>query len=114
MTLTEAQFKGRTAPLLTATIGQHLDEVAARDPDHLALIMPHQEIRWSYGTFVKEVNRLATGLLRLGLDIIVWIISPFAYRLLIGNKLLATDQQPRSGRSLQDLFKPRPLGFAEQ
>jgi len=68
MTLTEAQFKGRTAPLLTATIGQHLDEVAARDPDHLALIMPHQEIRWSYGTFIKEVNRLATGLLHLGLE----------------------------------------------
>jgi fatty-acyl-CoA synthase len=68
MALTKAQFKGRTAPLLTATIGQHLDEVAARDPEHLALIMPHQDIRWSYGTFVEEVNRLATGLLHLGLE----------------------------------------------
>ena len=68
MALTKAQFKGRTAPLLTATIGQHLDVVAAGDPGHLALIMPHQDIRWSYGTFVKEVNRLATGLLHLGLE----------------------------------------------
>lgn len=39
MPLTEAQFKGRTAPLLNATIGQHLDEVAARDPDHPVLVM---------------------------------------------------------------------------
>ncbi len=67
MPLTEARFKGRTAPLLTETIGQYLDKVAARDPDHLALIMPHQDIRWSYGTFVKQVNRLATGLIHLGI-----------------------------------------------
>jgi fatty-acyl-CoA synthase len=68
MPLTEAQFKGKTAPLLTATIGQHLDEVAARDPDHPALIMPHQKIRWSYAEFVNQVNRLATGLIHLGID----------------------------------------------
>ncbi|MCZ6501463.1 MAG: AMP-binding protein [Gammaproteobacteria bacterium] len=68
MTLTEARFKGRTAPLLNATIGQHLDEVAARDPDHMALVMPHQDIRWTYFEFVNHVNRLATGLLRLGIE----------------------------------------------
>ncbi|MFP6807283.1 MAG: AMP-binding protein [Pseudomonadales bacterium] len=68
MTLTEAQFKGRTAPLLTATIGQHLDEVASRDPDHMALIMPHQDIRWTYKKFVTEVDRLATGLIHLGIE----------------------------------------------
>ena len=68
MTLTEARFKGRSAPLLSATIGQHLDEVAARDPDHMALVIPHQNIRWTYFEFVKQVNRLATGLLRLGIE----------------------------------------------
>jgi fatty-acyl-CoA synthase len=68
MPLTEAQFKGKTAPLLTATIGQHLDEVAARDPEHLALVMPHQDIRWTYAEFVTEVNRLATGLIYLGIE----------------------------------------------
>lgn len=89
MPLTEAQFKGPTAPLLRATIGQHLDEVAARDPDHPALVMPQQDIRWNYGTFVEEVNRLATGLLSLGIkpgdrlgiwspNRFEWVITQFA------------------------------------
>ncbi len=68
MTLKQAQSKGRTAELLTNTIGQHLDAVAARDPAHPALIMPHQNIRWTYGEFVREVDRLAAGLLALGIE----------------------------------------------
>jgi fatty-acyl-CoA synthase len=68
MPLTEAQFKGKTAPLLTKTIGQHLDIIVAKDPDHPALIMPHQDIRWSYAEFVTEVDRLATGLIHLGIE----------------------------------------------
>ena len=68
MTLTEARYKGRSAPLLSATIGQHLDKIAERDPDHMALVMPHQNIRWTYFEFVQQVNRLATGLLRLGIE----------------------------------------------
>ena len=68
MTLTVAHARGREAELLTTTIGQHLDQIAARDPDHPALILPHQNIRWSYGEFLAEVNRLATGLLALGIE----------------------------------------------
>ena len=68
MALQQAHSKGRSAPLLDATIGQHLDQVASRDPSHPALIMPHQGVRWSYGEFVREVDRLATGLLALGLE----------------------------------------------
>ncbi|MCH8257386.1 MAG: AMP-binding protein [Proteobacteria bacterium] len=68
MTLTEARYKGRSAPLLSTTIGQHLDKIAERDPDHMALVMPHQNIRWTYFEFVQQVNRLATGLLRLGIE----------------------------------------------
>ncbi|MYE11402.1 MAG: AMP-binding protein [Gammaproteobacteria bacterium] len=67
MTLTKAQSKGPVAPLLESTIGGRLDEVVARDPDHPALLMPHQQIRWSYGEFAREVDRLATGLLALGI-----------------------------------------------
>ncbi len=68
MPLTEARFQGRSAPLLTATIGQHLDEVAARDPGHPALVVPHQNIRWTYEELVTQVDRLATGLLVLGIE----------------------------------------------
>ncbi len=42
MPLTEAQFQGRTAPLLTTTIGQHLDQVAKKDPNHMAHLAPPQ------------------------------------------------------------------------
>jgi fatty-acyl-CoA synthase len=68
MTLTTAQSKGPTAKLITSTIGQHLDNVVARDPSHPALIMPHQDIRWTYGEFAAQVDKLATGLLALGIE----------------------------------------------
>ena len=68
MALTQAESRGRAAELLTTTIGQQLDTIAAGDPSHPALIMPHQDIRWSYGELVEEINRLATGLLALGIS----------------------------------------------
>ncbi len=68
MTLTTAHARGPEAELLTCTIGQHLDRIAARDVDHPALIVPHQGVRWSYGEFVAQVDRLAAGLLALGLE----------------------------------------------
>lgn len=63
----QAYFQGTKTPLLRTTIGQHLDLIAAADPEHLALIMPHQAIRWTYGEFVKQVDRLASGLITLGI-----------------------------------------------
>ena len=68
MGLKKAQSKGSMAPMLTSTIGAHLDQVVAGDPAHPALIVPHQGIRWSYGEFVAEVDRLAMGLLALGIQ----------------------------------------------
>ena len=64
----KAYFKGKTAPLLETTIGQHMEQVVARSPDHPALIMPHQDIRWTYAEFDDQVNKLARGLLALGID----------------------------------------------
>ena len=65
--LNEAYAKGATAALLTATIGQHLDQIASDNPTPPALIMPHQNIRWTYAELVQHVDRLATGLLALGI-----------------------------------------------
>ena len=64
----KAHFIGNKDELLTTTIGQHLAHVAEKNPDHPALIMPHQGIRWTYGEFVAEVDRLATGLMALGIE----------------------------------------------
>ena len=55
-------------PLIGDTIGAYLDAIAARYPQHDALIVVHQQVRWTYGEFRQRVHRLAAGLLKLGLQ----------------------------------------------
>ena len=57
----------RSAPLIEATIGAYLDRVAARDGTQLALVVPHQRVRWTYSELKTQSDRFAAGLLRLGL-----------------------------------------------
>ena len=59
----------RTTPLLQETIGQNLESVVARFPDRDALVSVHQGIRQSYRAFNRSVDLLATGLMRLGLEV---------------------------------------------
>ncbi|WUR11412.1 AMP-binding protein [[Empedobacter] haloabium] len=54
-------------PLIGATIGRHLADVAARHADNEALVVPHQGIRWTYREFDARVTALAANLLALGL-----------------------------------------------
>jgi fatty-acyl-CoA synthase len=54
-------------PLLTETIGQNFDAIANRFPNREALVVRHQEIRWTYQQLQQYVNQLAASLLRLGL-----------------------------------------------
>ena len=53
-------------PLLDLTIGAALREAAVRWGDRLALVSRHQEIRWTWGQFDGEVDRIATGLIARG------------------------------------------------
>lgn len=55
-------------PLIYNTIGNLFDEVAERHADNEALVIPHQNIRWSYRDYRHEVDRLAAGLLALGMQ----------------------------------------------
>lgn len=55
-------------PLLDLTIGQLLDQAAAQHGENEALICCHQDIRWSYDEFKAEVERVAAGLISLGLN----------------------------------------------
>ncbi len=65
-----AYASGDTAtPLLQETIGQNLESMVARFPDRDALVSMHQEICQSYRSFNESVDRLALGLLRLGLEV---------------------------------------------
>ncbi len=55
-----------TKPLLGETIGANLDRIAARFGDREALVSVHQNLRYTYSQFTNEVNRVARGLLAMG------------------------------------------------
>lgn len=55
-------------PLIYETIGNYFDNIVERFPENDALIIPYQNIHWTYKKFQQEVNRLATGLLNLGIS----------------------------------------------
>src|ERR1700733_6678932 len=56
-----------TALLRFETIGQALDATAVKWGSHDALIVRHQNVRWTYTEFKQRVDELAAGLLALGL-----------------------------------------------
>ncbi len=70
VTLTHSQLSGPTSePLLDDTIGRVFDRTADQFPNHDALVVTHQKIRWSYRQYQEEVDRLACGLLALGVAV---------------------------------------------
>jgi fatty-acyl-CoA synthase len=85
-----AQAKGRVdIPLLEQTVGQNFEASVAKYPDNEALVMPHQDIRWTYRQLNDEVDRVARGLLargyakgdRLGVwapNVVEWVLAQFA------------------------------------
>jgi fatty-acyl-CoA synthase len=57
-----------TEPLVYDTIGNQFDLAVERFPDNEALVVAHQNIRWTYSEYQHEIERLATGLLALGIE----------------------------------------------
>lgn len=55
-------------PLVGVTVGQLLEQSAARYPDNDALIVPYQNVRWSYADLNHQADEMAAGLLALGLE----------------------------------------------
>jgi fatty-acyl-CoA synthase len=55
-------------PLIGQTIGDYFDAVVEQSPDALALIVRHQDIRWTWGELRRRVDTFAAGLLTLGLE----------------------------------------------
>jgi non-ribosomal peptide synthetase component F len=55
-------------PLIGQTIGEDLSETARGHPDADALIVVHQNVRLTYAEFDREVDRVARGLLALGVQ----------------------------------------------
>jgi fatty-acyl-CoA synthase len=57
-----------TQPLLGETIGACLDRIVAQFGEREALVVRHQNIRWTYRELLRRTNNLAVSLLRLGLN----------------------------------------------
>jgi fatty-acyl-CoA synthase len=54
--------------LLYETIGNYFDSICEQFPDKEALVVCHQDVRWTYREFQRQVDSLATGLLALGIQ----------------------------------------------
>ncbi len=78
-----------TSPLSGLTVGELLDCTARRYAERPALIVRHQNKRYTYHEFRREVERAARGLLRLGIqkgervgiwstNYAEWVITQFA------------------------------------
>jgi fatty-acyl-CoA synthase len=76
-------------PLLGLTVGRLFDGCAGRFADSDALAVPHQDIRWTWRQLGAEVDRLAAGLVALGLEpgdrigiwapnMAEWVVTQFA------------------------------------
>ncbi len=55
-------------PLIDQTIGTYFDEMVHRYTDREALVVTHQNVRWTYQGLRQRVDNLAVSLLRLGLE----------------------------------------------
>jgi len=56
-----------SVPLLGKTIGEMFDETVERFPETEALVVVHQNVRWTYRTLKQQVEQCALGLHSLGL-----------------------------------------------
>ncbi|MGI9422077.1 MAG: AMP-binding protein [Hyphomicrobiaceae bacterium] len=75
--------------LVGQTIGDCFDACAKRFPDNDALVVPHQQVRWSYAELKEKVDAYAAGLISLGLEpgdrvgiwapnVWEWVVTQFA------------------------------------
>jgi len=66
--LSESYERGATeVPLIEQTLGDFFDAMAQRQPDREALVSVHQGRRCTYGELRRDVDQLASALLRQGL-----------------------------------------------
>lgn len=62
-------FKGASTPdLIDETVAVCFDRIAGQYPDSDALVVRHQQIRWTWSEYRCEVEKLASGLLALGIE----------------------------------------------
>src|SRR5690348_6432089 len=57
-----------TTPLLGETIGDNLARIVERSGDRDALVVRHQDVRWTYRELDERVDDVARGLLAAGIE----------------------------------------------
>ncbi|WP_170608749.1 AMP-binding protein [Ruegeria arenilitoris] len=78
-----------TIPLTGVTVGKLLTKTATRFPDAEALVVPYQDIRWTYQELEHHAENIAAGLIGLGLkpgqrigvwapNMAEWVVLQFA------------------------------------
>eukprot|EP00058_Branchiostoma_floridae_P005650 XP_002591138.1 hypothetical protein BRAFLDRAFT_105516 [Branchiostoma floridae] len=76
---TMSYLKSRSdLPLVEATLGQLLDDSAAKWPDHEAYVFRHLGVRMKLAEVKQEADRLAAGLLSIGVrrgDVVAWVMD---------------------------------------
>ncbi|MDD1692532.1 MAG: AMP-binding protein [Methanoregula sp.] len=55
-------------PLKGMTLGEMLEDIASKYPDTEAVVSVHQNIRWTYREFLRQVHNVARGLMGLGVE----------------------------------------------
>ena len=67
-TLDQSYYCGAsTTQIIYETIGVYFDRICNQYPDKGALIVRHQDVRWTYRELQEKVDALAVGLLSLGI-----------------------------------------------
>jgi len=59
--------KTLTGPFTDLTIGAFFEKQVAADPDREFIVYPDRDLRWTYAEFDERVDRLAKGLLSIGI-----------------------------------------------
>jgi len=61
-------FRGADSPdLIQETIGECFERIAEQYPEREALVVRHQDVRWTWSEYAEEVRKLSSGLLALGI-----------------------------------------------
>jgi fatty-acyl-CoA synthase len=68
-TLDQSYYCGAsTTQIIYETIGVYFDRICGQYPDKDALVVRHQDVRWTYRELQQKVDELAVGLLALGIE----------------------------------------------
>lgn len=111
--LTQSYFFGPESPALSElTIGQHFDNIVDKFPHHDAIVVSHQHIRWDYQRYQKEIDRVAAGLLAIGVEkgdrVGIWSPNNIEWALI----QMATAKIGAIMVCLNPAYRPGELAFA--